>query len=111
MKCTIPGKGIKGESNPGFHNQNSCTQCFNLSLIFLAFGRAILCLSKIGEELYFEATSNGVRIIMVGYSLLYIIIILYHSYHYEQLIVDDQHMPVSRFAQHFFITMMMEDHS
>ena len=110
MKCTIPGKGIKGESNPGFDNQNSSTQCFNLSLTFLAFGRAILCLSKIGEELYFEATSNGVRIIMFCYSLLYIII-LYHSYHYEQSIVDDQHMPVSRFAQHFFITMMMEDHS
>ena len=31
-------------------------------LTYLAFGRAILCLSKIGEELYFEATSDGVII-------------------------------------------------
>ena len=53
MKCTIPGKGIKGENN--------FMLIYTCNVKFSAFGRAILCLSKIGDELYFEATTDGVR--------------------------------------------------
>ena len=52
MKCTIPGKGIKGLK---------FTHTMLVHLYFSAFGKAILCLSKIGDELYFEATTDGVR--------------------------------------------------
>lgn len=69
MKCIIPGRGIRGEILCMLLNCCSCSlPCVNImtlsALIFFitAFGKAILCLAKIGDELYIEAEPDGVSL-------------------------------------------------
>ena len=60
MKCVIPGCGIKGEQ--ASNEMMLSTPKYTLSLCYTAFGKAIFCLSKIGEELYIEAQDDGVSL-------------------------------------------------
>lgn len=72
MKCTIPGRGIRGEfvcihMPPSMKTScvflpNTCMQPWSRSspLLYPALGKAIQCLAKIGDELYIEAETDGV---------------------------------------------------
>ena len=64
MRCTIPGRGIRGECLDRPLNCCLCSNCINpLCTYFLpAFGKAILCLAKIGDELHIEAEPDGVSL-------------------------------------------------
>lgn len=55
MNCVIPGRGIRGT-----WLGVACACVLRKINITVAFGKAIQCLAKIGEELYIEALADGV---------------------------------------------------
>lgn len=75
MKCTIPGRGIRGEfvcihMPPSMKTSYQCLPAKHMHavqpwsrsspLLYPALGKAIQCLAKIGDELYIEAETDGV---------------------------------------------------
>lgn len=53
FECVVPGSGIRSEYVFNYHDP--FLQFHPLSL---AFGRAVHCLAKIGEEIFFEASQD-----------------------------------------------------
>ena len=58
MKCVLPGRGIKGDYCFLF-----CCYVFHTVFAETAFGKAIFCLAKLGDDLYIEAQNDGVSLL------------------------------------------------
>ena len=56
MKCVLPGRGIKGNIEPPSSE-------LIVASSFEAFGKAIFCLAKLGDDLYIEALKDGVSLL------------------------------------------------
>ena len=57
MNCVVPGRGIRGE---WLHVDHLSVCYYSVCLSPSAFGKAVQCLAKIGEDLHIEALEKGV---------------------------------------------------